>query len=118
MKQVDPAQVDGKWQVKQCDRAICWSANNDFPNIGRIAQRFVACRVPEKSELNVGRKGRQMLYQRGNDFTDPAWARTEVAAIECDVGAPKGRVNWHCYKDFIQFGLAEFWPVLPHLRTA
>ncbi len=118
MEQVDPAQVYGKWQVKQRDRAICWGANNDFPNIGRIAQRFIARRVPEKSELNIGRERGQMLRQRRNDFADPTWSRTEVSAIECDVGPPKGRVNWHCYNDFVQFGLAEFWPVLPHLRTA
>lgn len=59
-----------------------------------------------------------MLRKRGNDLADPTWTRTEVAAIECDMEPPKGRGYRHCYKDFIQFGLAEFWPALPHLRTA
>ena len=118
MEQIDPAQVYGKWQVKQRDRAIRRRANNDFSNIGRIAQRFIARRVPEKRELNVGRKGWQMLCQRRNDFADPTDSRADVTAIQRDVGPPKGGGYWHCYNDFIQFGLAEFWPVLPHLRTA
>ncbi|NBB26215.1 hypothetical protein GVM20_13860 [Porphyrobacter sp. SLTP] len=91
MEQVDATQVDSKRQVKQGHRAICRSANNDFPNIGRIAERFIARSVPQEGELEVGRQGRQVIYKRRNDFADPAWARAEVAAIECHVGAPKRR---------------------------
>ena len=118
MKQVDPAQVDSKWQVKQRDRTICRSANNDFPNIGRIAERFIARCVPEEGKLEVRRQRRQVMCERRNNFADPAWARAEIAAIERDMGAPKMRAYWHCYSDFIHFGLAEFWRGLPQVRKA